>query len=368
MRTRSTTITPGTVASRPALRVGRFSGVWRPRLILITLLGVGLVVLLAALNIGRGDYPISLVDVLRTMVGGGDGAQRFIVLELRLPRTLTGILVGAALGVAGAITQSIARNPLASPDMLGVTDGASAAAVLFIVLGGGATAGIGGALGGLGTLGVPAAALGGGLFAAVLVYGLAYRRGLDGYRLVLVGLGIEAVGLSITSWLLVIAKIDEAGQVLVWMRGSLNARGWEHVIPVGAALVLLVPVALILTFRLNALQLDDDAARGLGVTVNRSRTVLVLLAVLLAAVATACAGPIRFVALVVPQISLRMVGASRPPLLTSAVYGALLTVGSDLIGRTLFGDQLPVGIITMVLGAPYLLYLLVRRNRGVTTA
>lgn len=350
------------VAGRTPIRVGRFSGVWRPRFVTVTLVGVVLLVLASALNIGRGDYPISLLEVLRTLLGAGDEAQRFIVLDLRLPRTLTGLLVGAALGLSGAITQSIARNPLASPDMLGVTDGASAAAVLAIVIGGGS----GALAGALGAIGVPLAALIGGLATAALMYGLAYRRGLDSYRLVLVGVGISAAALSLTSWLLVVAKIEQAGEVLVWLRGSLNSRDWGDVVPVGIALLLLVPPALLLTFRLGVLQLDDDAARGLGVSVDRSRGVLLLLAVGLAAVATACAGPVRFVALMVPQISLRLVGSSRPPLVTSAVYGALLTVAADMLGRTVLGEEQPVGIVTVVLGAPYLLYLLVRQNRKAT--
>lgn len=344
------------------MRMGRFSGVWRARMIAVTLIGAGLVVLATAANIGRGDFPISLTEVLAVLAGSGDAAQQFIVLELRLPRTLTGILVGAALGLAGAITQTIARNPLASPDILGVTEGATAAAVFVIVLGGSA-----GAVGGLvAGVGLPIAALVGGLGTAALVYGLAYRRGIEGYRLVLVGVGISAVALAITSWLLVIAEVNEAARAYVWFTGSLNARGWEHVVPVGIALAVLVPVALLLAFGLGALQFGDDTSRGLGLRLNRARGALILVAVGLAAVATSSAGPILFVALVVPQICQRLVGGARPPLLASAVYGALLTVGADLIARTALGVELPVGIVTAILGAPYLLYLLGRRNRGVT--
>ncbi|MDQ3762583.1 MAG: iron chelate uptake ABC transporter family permease subunit [Actinomycetota bacterium] len=352
----------GRVPGRVPLRLGRFSGVWRPRMIVVTLVGLGLVVLVSAVNIGRGDFPISLVEVLAVLVGGGDGAQQFIVLELRLPRTLTGILVGAALGLSGAITQTVARNPLASPDILGVTAGASAAAVVVIVLGGSYGA-VGATLAGVG---LPIAALIGGLAAAALVYALAYRRGIEGYRLVLVGIGIYYVAMAITSWLLVVAEVYEAARATVWLTGSLNARGWEHVIPVGLALTVLIPIALLLAFGLGVLQFGDDTARGLGVRVNRFRSALILVAVGLAAVATSSAGPIVFVALVMPQICQRLVGAARPPLLASAVYGALLTVGSDLIARTVLGAELPVGIVTAILGAPYLLYLLARRNRGVT--
>lgn len=331
-------------------------------MIAVTLVGIGLVVLAAAANIGRGDFPISLGEVLAVLFGGGDSAEQFIVLELRLPRTLTGILVGAALGLSGAITQAVARNPLASPDILGVTAGASAAAVIVIVLGGSN----GAIVGFLASVGLPVAALIGGLVTAALVYALAYRRGIEGYRLVLVGVGIGAVAMSVTSWLLVVAEVYEAARATVWLTGSLNARGWEHVVPVGLALTVLVPIALLLAFGLGVLQFGDDTARGLGMRINRARAALILVAVGLAAVATSSAGPIVFVALVVPQICQRLVGAARPPLLASAVYGALLTVVADLIARTVLGVEIPVGIVTAILGAPYLLFLLARRNRGVT--
>lgn len=352
----------GRVAGRPPIRVGRVSGVWRPRMILVTVVGLGLVVLAAATNIGLGDFPISLTEVLTVLAGGGDSAQQFVVLELRLPRTLTGVLVGAALGVSGAITQAVARNPLASPDILGVTAGASATAVLVIVVGSAA----GTLSSGLATVGVPIAALAGGIVCAAIVYALSWRSGIEGYRLVLVGVGVGAVAASITSWLLVVADIHEAARATVWLTGSLNGRGWEHVIPVGTALVVLVPIALLLGFALGTLQFGDDTARGLGMRVNLARGSLVLVAVALAAVATASAGPIAFVALVVPQICQRLVGSARPPLLASAVYGSLLLVGSDLVARTCLTVELPVGIVTAVLGAPYLLYLLARRNREVT--
>ena len=326
---------------------------------MVALVGAVAVVLVAAMNIARGDFPLSLLDVLATLVGAGDPASEFIVLELRLPRTLTGLLVGAALGISGAITQAVARNPLASPDILGVTAGASAAAVTVIVLGG-ATSGR------LAQVGLPIAALIGGLLTAALVYALAYKRGIEGYRLVLVGVGIGAVAESFTSWLLVSAEIWEASQATVWLTGSLNNRGWEHVIPVALALAVLVPAALFLGFGLGVLQLGEDTARGLGQRVNGARAALIVVAVGLAAVATASAGPIAFVALVVPQIGQRLVRGSRPPLLVAGIYGALLVTAADLVARMAPGVDLPVGIVTAVVGAPYLLYLLARRNRKVT--
>jgi iron complex transport system permease protein len=350
---------PDGVAGRRPLRLGPVSAVWRPRTAAVVGGGLVLLVLVGAISVGRGEYPIALGDVLRVLAGAGSRGETFVITELRLPRVLCGVLVGAALGVAGAITQGVARNPLTSPDVLGVTDGAGVAALAVLVLGGTG----GSAVGLLAALGLPLAALAGGLLAAALVVALAYRQGLDAFRFILVGLGISVALVSVTSWLLVIANVQQAGLALIWLRGSLNARGWEHVVPIAIVLVIVLPIAVALAFRLDALDLGDDAARGLGERVDRSRVQLLVLAVVLAASATAAAGPIRFVALVTPQVSLRLTGGSRPPLIASAVAGALLVVAGDLVARVLLGGEVPVGVVTVVLGAPYLLYLLVRRTR-----
>ncbi|MCF7548488.1 iron chelate uptake ABC transporter family permease subunit [Pseudonocardia sp. WMMC193] len=350
----TSTLVPG----RTPLRRGPFSGVWRPRNVTVLVVAAVVLVLALAVNIGRGEFPISIPEVLAVLVGGGDAGQQFIVLELRLPRSLTGALVGGALAVSGAIMQSIARNPLASPDIIGITWGASAAAVTLIVLGGS------GLVGGLAAVGLPIAALVGGLVTAVLIYTLAWRKGIQGFRLVLVGIGVNAMLAALVNWLLIIAQVYEAARAQVWLNGSLNARGWEHVVPVGIALLVLVPAALVLAFVMGALQYGDDTAKGLGVRVNTARSLLLLVAVGLAAVATAGAGPIAFVALVAPQIAQRLVGSSRPPIGASLLVGAALTVISDIIARTAFGSvELPVGVVTAVLGAPYLLYLLIRQGR-----
>ncbi|MBN9107886.1 MAG: iron chelate uptake ABC transporter family permease subunit [Pseudonocardia sp.] len=351
---------PGLVPGRDPLRVGRFSGVWRPRTIVVMVATAAVLVVGAALNIGRGEFPIGVGDVLATLFGGGGPAEQFIVLDLRLPRTLTGALVGGALGVSGAILQALARNPLAAPDIIGITMGASAAAVGVIVLGSGA-----GAFAVIASsVGLPVAALLGGLVTATLIYLLAWRKGVQGFRLVLVGIGMNAILYALVNWLLIAAQVYEAARAQVWLNGSLNARGWEHVVPVGIALAILVPVALVLAHLLGALQYNDDTARSLGVRVDGARTALLAVAVGLAAIATASAGPIAFVALVSPQIAQRLVGSPRPPIGASLLIGATLVVLSDLLARTAFGSaELPVGVVTAVLGAPYLLYLLVRHGR-----
>jgi iron complex transport system permease protein len=351
---------PARVAGRPALRVGPVSVVWRPRTVVVLAVAVVVTVLGVALNVGRGEYPIGVGEVLATLAGGGEPGQQFIVLELRLPRSLTGVLVGGALAVAGALTQTVARNPLASPDVIGFTAGASAAAVFVIVLGGGF-----GVVGGLlATAGLPLAALAGSLLTAVAIYLLARRNGVQGFRLVLIGIGINAMLLAVVQWLLVVAQVFEAARAYTWLNGSLNGAGWDDVVPVGIALVVLVPAALLLAHVMGALQFGDDTARGLGVGVDRARSALIVVAVGLAAVATAAAGPIAFVALVAPQIAQRLVGGARPPIVASLLVGAALTVLADLLARTAFGaTELPVGIVTAVLGAPYLLLLIARHGR-----
>ena len=302
-------ISAAVVPGRPALRVGPVSMVWRPRVVLVGVVTLVVVLVAVVLSMSRGDFPITPAEVVAVLLGGGARGQQFIVLDLRLPQTLTGALVGGALAVSGAITQSVSRNALASPDIIGFTSGAGAAAVFIIILGGGF-----GSLGSLVTaLGLPLAALLGALVTATLIYALAWRKGIQGYRLVLVGIGINAVMLALVQWMLIVAQIFEAQQATVWLNGSLNARSWEHVIPIAVAVVVLVPLALGMSRQLGGLQFSDDTARGLGMALNGSRTGLLVIAVVLAAVSTSSAGPIAFVALVAPQVAQRLAGAARPP-------------------------------------------------------
>ncbi|HEX2074389.1 MAG TPA: iron chelate uptake ABC transporter family permease subunit [Geodermatophilus sp.] len=353
---------PRQLPARPAVRLGAFSGAVRVRHLLVAGGALVVLVLLSALSLGRGDFPISVPDVLRILVGLGEDTQRFIVLELRLPRILVGALVGLALGLSGALFQTFARNPLAAPDVLGITQGAAVGAVAVIVLGGGSSAS--GAL--LGGIGLPVAALLGGLITGALLFGLAWRAGLDGYRLVLVGIALWAVASALTDWLITRSEIYDAASAYVWITGSLNARTWEHAVPLAISLAVLVPLALATSRLLAVLQFGDDTARALGVRLGRAQTAVVLVAVALVAVAVAAAGPIAFVALVVPQIAVRLTGGSRPPLIASALLGAVLVVGADLLTRTVLPEALPVGILTAALGAPYLLWLLVRGRRRST--
>jgi iron complex transport system permease protein len=345
------------------LRVGAAS--WRVpvRAVSATLVGLVALATLVAFDLALGDVDIPVLDVVSTLLGGGDAGQRFIVTELRLPQTLTAVLVGAALGLSGALTQTFARNPLASPDILGVTEGAAVGAVGVIVLSGASGYGGGLVAGTLQSVGLPLAAFAGALLTAVTLYVLSWRRGIDGQRLVLIGIGIGAALSAVTSWLLVRARIQDAASAQVWLNGSLNARGWEHATPLLWTLAMLVPVSLLLVRHLNALQLGDDAARALGVRLQTTQALVLLCAVGLVAVSVSAVGPLEFVAFVVPQIALRLTGGSRPPMLASMVYGGCLVVGADLVTRVVLPFSIPAGIVTAAIGAPYLVWLLVRTNR-----
>jgi iron complex transport system permease protein len=329
----------------------------RVLVVLTTLAAATLVVF--TLSIARGEFPIAPLDVLATLVGAGDDTTNFIVLDLRLPRALTAVLAGGALGIAGAIFQDVARNPLVAPDVIGISSGASLAAIAVIVFGNAS-----------GALSVPLAALGGALVAGVVLYALAWRGGVQGYRLVLVGIGVAALLTAGINYVLTRGQIYEIAQAYVWLVGSLNGRGWEQVWPLAATLALLLPAGLALGRQLEALQLGDEVARALGVGVERARLALLTVAIVLTGVAVSAAGPIAFVAFIAPHIARRVSATVSPSgvLPVAAASGALLVLGSDLAGRLLFAPtEIPVGIVTAIVAAPYFLHLLRRANRlGIT--
>ncbi|KSZ57337.1 iron ABC transporter [Rhodococcus pyridinivorans KG-16] len=349
------------VPGRPAFRLGSVSVVWRARMVIVCALIVVATAVLLSISLGRGDYPLSPLQVVEVLLGGGERLDRFIVFDLRLPRGVAAVVVGAALAVSGAITQSVSRNALASPDILGITAGASAAAVaLIVVTSGGSIVGL------LATLGLPMSALLGALLTAAVIYLLAWRRGADGFRLVLIGIGINAMLIALTQWMLVSADINDVSRAQVWLTGSLNGVSWSQVVPAAIALLLVGGWAATASFTVGALRLGDDTARSLGVKLQTQQALLLIAACALAAVATAAAGPIGFVALAAPQIALRLVGSAGSPIIASALTGALFVVAADLIARTILPVPLPVGLVTSALGGPFLLYLLVRSNRKVS--
>jgi iron complex transport system permease protein len=306
------------------------------------------------LALGSGDYPMSPADVLRTLAGAGSAADAFIVNQVRLPRVVTALLAGGALALSGAVFQSLVRNPLGSPDVLGFTQGAATGALAAIVVVGG------------GSLAVAGGAVIGGLATGAAIYALAWRQGLHGNRLVLVGIAAAAILTGVNGYLLTRAQITDAARAVLWLTGSLDGRGWGDALPLLAAMAVTVPVVLLGCGRgLRMLEMGDDTARALGVPVQPLRLVLLGAAVLLSAFAAAAAGPVAFVALTAPQLARRLTGAPGPNLLPSLCTGAALLVSADLAGQRLVaGHQLPVGVMTGALGGTYLVWLLATQRRA----
>ncbi|MER5335225.1 iron chelate uptake ABC transporter family permease subunit [Micromonospora sp. NPDC002717] len=325
----------------------------RPRAIAVGLTCVVLALALSVLAIGSGDYPMSPADVLRALAGRGSPAEEFIVTELRLPRLVTALCVGAALALAGAVFQSLVRNPLGSPDMLGFTQGASTGALVVVVLGGSSVL-------------LASAAVVGGLATGILVYALAWRRGVHGFRLILVGIGTMAILTGVNGWLLTRAQLMDAARAVLWLTGSLDGRGWVNALPLLVALAVLVPVLLVgFGPALRLVEMGDDTASALGVRVERVRLVVLAAAVLLVSLAAAAAGPVNFVALTAPHLARRLTRAPGPNLLPSAAVGAVLLVAADQLAVRAFpGHQLPVGVVTGVLGGAYLIWLLATERRA----
>lgn len=343
-----------------ALRIGPLSQRIHRRTLVVSAILLLATLLLATAGLALGDYVLAPAGVIDALRSGGGPRDRLVVNVIRLPRIVLGILVGICLAVAGAIVQTTARNALASPDLLGVSAGAGAGAVAVIVLGG--TNAAGAVV--LHAVGAPTAALAGGLLAAAVVGVLLRFTGTAGLSPLLVGVGVSALFGGLTSWMLTAAGIDEAARANAWLAGSLGGRGWSEVAVVTvAAAVALVPLVVLAT-RLPALELGPAVATSLGHRVPRSVGVLLLLAVVLTAVPVSAAGPIGFVALVAPHFARLACGAARPPLVASALAGAALLLGSDLVARLALAPLLlPTGAVTAVVGAPFLIWLLVRSRK-----
>lgn len=346
-----------TAAVRPAgydvIRIGargRFLLHRRSAVAATVLVAVLAVVCVAYLCVGESF--VAPGEVLKVVLGR-PSADELVVGTLRLPRMVVGLLVGLAFGVAGALIQTVARNPLASPDIIGISQGASALTV--------------GAM----TFGVtsytvlPYLSVIGGVAAAALVYLFAWRGGLHATRFVLIGIGFAIALRSVTTLFLTKGDYLVAQQAQIWMTGSLNGRGYDEAAPIGLTLLVLLPAVLWAARAQRTVTMDDDTATALGVRLGRVRLGLVALGVILASVATGTAGPVDFVALLAPQIARRMTRTAQIPLLCSALLGAVIVVFADLLARRLFSPtELPVGVLTAAVGAPYLIWLIIRGHGG----
>lgn len=320
-------------------------------LVVCVVLGV-LALAAGVITLGTGDVVIAPGDVLSTLGGGGTRVQRLVVVEWRLPRVLLALLIGAALGLSGAIFQALTRNPLGSPDVIGFNTGAYTGVLVVVVF-----VGPGYYLTALG-------ALVGGLLTAAAVYLFAYQRGVQGFQLIIVGIAVSAILASVNQWFIIKVDLQAALAASIWEQGSLNGLGWAQVPPVAGAVVVLVALLVAYGPRLPVLELGDDAAAALGVRVQRARLVYLVIGVALIALATAAAGPVSFVALAAPQLARRLTRTAGVALLPSAAMGALLLVGSDALAQRAFAPtQLPVGVVTVSVGGLYFAWLLARQAR-----
>lgn len=316
-----------------------------------TVLLVVAVVLLAVLALGLGDLRLSVGRVAQALFAPEGVFADRVVREWRLPRIACAIIFGACLALSGALFQSLTRNPLGSPDIIGFSTGSYTGALLVITVFGTSVAS------------TSVGALVGGLATALVVYGLAYRGGMQGFRLIVVGIAVTAMLASFNTWLLLRAQTEVAMAASIWGAGSINLARWDAAVPVLVILLVLLPVVGVLAGPLRELELGDDAARAHGVDAERSRLGILVVAVALTAVVTAATGPIAFVSLAAPQIARRITRSAGLPLVGSAVTGSLLLLAADVIAQHALPANLPVGMVTVILGGAYLLWLLVHEAR-----
>ncbi|HEY8490149.1 MAG TPA: iron chelate uptake ABC transporter family permease subunit [Dehalococcoidia bacterium] len=308
------------------------------------------VAILGLWGLTLGSFPLSLADVVGSLVGAGPAGAEFIVLDLRLPRLLTALLVGGLLALAGAVFQGLVRNPLVSPDVIGINAGASVAAALWIVTGRAPAL-------------LPAAAFAGALGAAAAVYLLSWRGHVSPPRLVLVGIGVNALLTACTTFLVIRAEIHEASRAVLWMTGSVYGSDWGDVRILASVLALLAPAAVGLARPLRLMHTGDATARSLGLPLERTRLALVVVGCGLSGVAVSAAGPVGFVALVAPHLARMLAGpASGGVLVLAGALGAALLLGADLAGQHALPVDLPAGVLTAAVGAPYFLFLLYRTH------
>jgi len=320
----------------------------------VVCLALGLAALaIGVLALSTGELSIPPADVLRALAGEGSGAYRLVVVEWRLPRVLLALLLGVALGLSGAIFQALTRNPLGSPDVIGFNTGAYTGVLVVTVYVG------------TGYYLVAAGALVGGLATAAAVYLLAFKRGVQGFRLIIVGIAVSAVLGSVNQWFIIKVNLQAALAAAIWGQGSLNGLGWGQVVPVAIGVGLLCVVLLGYGPRLALLEMGEDAAAALGVRVEATRLAYLIIGVALIAVATAAAGPISFVALAAPQLAQRLTRTPGIALVPSAAMGAFLLTLSDWLAQRAFAPtQLPVGVVTVSVGGLYFGWLLIRQGRA----
>lgn len=310
---------------------------------------------------GMGEMKINPLKVLQVLFGGGTNMEQLVIKNFRLPRIIVALMVGIGLAVAGGILQGMIRNPLASPDIIGITGGASVAVVAFLAI----FSDDNNAL----TVSIewmPVAAFAGAAAIAFLVYLLAWKNGSSPIRLVLIGIGISTLTQALTNLMMILGPIHQASQANIWITGTVHGSNWDNVKIIVPWIILLSALAMIFARNLNIQELGDDVATGIGGAVQRHRFIMLMLSTGLIGGSVAFAGGIGFVGLMAPHIARRLVGSSFGALLpTAGLIGGILVMAADLIGRTLFSPlEIPAGVFTASIGAPYFIYLLFKTRNG----
>jgi iron complex transport system permease protein len=339
-----------------SLRIGKsISFLVDKKAITISLILLAVSVVIFLVSIGSGEMYISPLEVAKTLFGNGSDMNEVVIYTFRLPRILVALLAGMLLAVAGAILQGMIRNPLASPDVLGITGGAAAAVVTFLTLFSDENHSL--------TISIhwlPLAAFLGATITALLVYVLSWKNGMAPLRLVLIGVGISALMQACTTLLMITGPIYRASQANVWITGSVYGASWKHVTLLAPWALILLAISFLSVRKMNIQELGDELAIGAGVSLQKQRFFLLLLSTALTGGAVAFAGGIGFVGLMAPHMARRLVGSSFGALLpASALLGAILVMAADLAGRMLFAPmEIPAGVFTAAVGAPYFVYLL----------
>lgn len=343
------------VTGPKTLRLGGFSLVWRPRAVIVCAVLLLVCAVIGLVLLGSGSARLSPAEVWAGLTGSGDETTNRLVARIRLPRLVTAALVGACLGMAGAVFQSLSRNALGSPDVIGFTTGAASGAIVQIILFN------------AGAVQTAIAAVVSGVITALVVLTLSHSNAQGrggGYRLILVGIGMGALLSGLNTLLMVSGDLERAMSAQIWLAGTLNARNWSHVWTALIGLAVFAPLVLWNARRLMVMAMGDDMARQLGVNAGRARLVLVLASVGLTSVATACTGPIAFIALAGPQLARGLTRSPDVPVIAGALAGAALLVGADLVSQNApFGLAMPIGLTTGFLGGLYLVVLILTSRK-----
>jgi iron complex transport system permease protein len=339
------------VGRRPIRLGGRVSAIVNTRGALLVIASAISCILVMLAAIVLGDYPVALDRIIPILSGAELGFSNTVVLEWRLPRAVAAVVFGAALGISGAIFQSVTRNPLGSPDVIGFNAGAFTGAIVSI-----------GFLGGAQSTTTLLALAGGGA-AAFLVYGLAFRRGVSGTRFVVIGIAVSLALVALNTLLVLRLEQQVATAAMTWGQGDLEDIRWQQVVPMWAILAAVTAFAALLGSRMRQLELGDDAARATGVRVEPVRVALIAVGVALTAVVTSVCGPIAFVALAAPHLARLAAGSAGTSLIGAAAVGALLLSVCDFAAQHLLRVDIPVGVVTVVLGGAYLLWLITWKLR-----